>query len=254
MANSPLPAPVYTPGSFGHWSGTTFNAIFHAECPGWPHRLTPGELSPQPTIGLMAMSPKGSSQPGQVWLRIALPNDRQKPVLRIEVCVTTDRQGVHAHRLPTNDELAVLHAQWFALRDAALLDYDTPNHEFLDNAEAAAAFARVAHVFQTPSCSVRPESQGSHALLMSVKPGAVAARAVPPAPVLPSALPKAAQSPTASALQREMQQAISDAEADMRCMGNGYAWAVEMVLGHLSGVLAKHTPGFDMDDYRFNDE
>jgi hypothetical protein len=215
--------------------------------------MAAGDLSPQPNGAIAALAPKGSAQPGDVWLLVELPNDRQRAALRVTAHVTTDRQGVFAGRLPTNDELAALHAQWFALRDAALTGYDTPHHDFLDNDEAARSFERVVDLFTTSSAIIRKEGPGSHAVLITPMPGAAVVRSAPPLPVLASSLPVAAETAQASDLQLDFQQAITQAESDLSGMGNGYAWAVAMVLDRLSGAMSKHIPGFDINDYRFSD-
>jgi hypothetical protein len=251
--SAPLPNPVHVPDSFGHWSGTRFNAAFQVALPGWPHQLTQADLHPVPNGGFAALSPKGSSQPGDVWLRVELPNDRQQPALRITAHVTTDRQGIFASRRPTNDELGALHAHWFDLRDAVLTGYDTPHHGFLDNEEAARCFERVEILFVTNSAAIRTDGPGSHAVLITPKAGARVVRPAPPLPTLASSLPVASESPQASDLQRDFQKAITEAEGDLSSMGNGYAWAVAMVLDRLSGPMSKHMPGFHIDDYRFSD-
>lgn len=208
----------------------------------------------------------GQEEMGRVSMRIALPNWRQAQQgdlsLSMVTLVSTNQLGLMMNRAPTIAEMKALRAAWWSIRDAALLEYDahSEHSEFLDMDEAVAAFARVAPLFLGPRWKLAPERPGYPTMLASLPsaaaspaPAATSATAAvaPPLPVFPSSLPTASERPDATDFQKDLQAAITDAEGSLACVGNGYAWTVETVLGHLSGVLERHVPGFSFADYRF---
>lgn len=256
---------VYSPHSFGHWSGTSHNAHLRVALPaGWPHGYQASDLRPaNPFPMLPGNDELPFSHAGRVVLEIALPNHQQAQAgdrsLRVTTLVSTTQQGLHLNRAPTADEMKALRAAWWSIRDAALLEHDAQDEfsEFLDRAEAVAAFARVEPLFLAQRWHVVPERKGYAPVLITVQqpasgtsPSAPAPTA-PPLPVMPSSLPKASELPSATDFQKAFQQAIDDARGELSCIGNGYAWAVLAVLGRFEGVLASQIPGFSLDDYRF---
>lgn len=265
---------VYSPNSFGHWSGLTYNAVLHVAFPeGWPHGVPASDLRvPNPFPMLPGNEHNPEQVMGRVSMRISLPNRRQEQAgdlaLSVLTHVSTDQLGVQRNRAPTGEELKALRAAWWSIRDAALSEYDSHSEhsEFLDMEEAVAAFARVEPLFLAPRWKITPERPGYSTVLISLpQPAAAAAPTAqasasptapqppvaPPLPVMPSSLPTASERPDATPFQRDLQEAITDAERSLSGIGNGYAWAVETVLGHLAGALEQHVPGFSFDDYRF---
>lgn len=243
-----MQTPVFLPDSLRSSIRASFGTSFMVSMPEWPSHMTAAQMSPSGSSAVLIISPKGTSTPGRVVFRIGLPGEQDARELQICVMVSTDRHGIHMHRAPTPAEIHALRAAWWSIRDAALLECHltaTPD----ELATLIARFAKTESVFLSSSVKLGQRNTNSpDYVLMATGSVHQAARSLP---VFPVATPKAADAQSATPLQKDMQAAIENAERALGEIGNGYAWAVEMVLKSLEKPLTDHTPGFNLEDYRF---
>jgi hypothetical protein len=239
---------TYLEGSIlGRMLDPSFNIRFDVNFDGVKEKSTSGRGMIHP----MFENPVDPSNVGGVRMSIELPNGRHPTCeMRLSVSVQTQTQGVQDLRKPTKSEISALRKHWDTIRAAALEDarpYCDRDNPF---SEVVAAFDRVAPlVTQTNIKAFIPNPQyhpNTIALTLAQNNAAIA--------VNPIVTPTAKQSAPKDAFQTKLQEAITDAEGELDCIGNGYGWTVRTVLSHLQEALKEKIPDLDLDDYTFGGE
>lgn len=239
---------TYVKGSIlGRMLDQSFNIAFDVNFDGVKEKSTSGRGMIHP----MFESPVDKEDVGGVRMSIKLPNGRHPTCeMRLGVQIQTNTQGVQDLRKPTKPEIAALRQQWDVIRAEALEDarpYCDREHPF---SEVVAAFDRVAPLITQNNIKAfvpNPQYEPNNIALTLAQNNAAIT-------VNPVVTPTAQQSAPKTPFQTKMQDAITEAEGDMDCIGNGYGWAVRMVLDHLQNTLKEEIPDFDLNDYSFGGE
>lgn len=244
--------PVYQTGSIhGRTLSTTSHKGFEVSFPG---RLdtsmdTTGHAN---AIHPMLRGDNSAMTPGAISLRIDLPSDSAPGHLVLEASVETDTLGIFLRRAPTPQEIHALFQAWWDIRDAAILDADVMTCREDPVEDTIAAFERVEDVIIATTHRMRKTRPDDHNSITIAGVAPFRTTMVRALPTLPSTQTAPAQGPQATALQTAVQNAIEACEADLGCIGNGYAWTVEQVAHQLLEAMAPHVPGLDPQDYKFN--
>lgn len=244
-----MTAPLYSPHSIhGRAIGSDHTITFRVHFPGV---VDPTTIPKNTAMDLHpALYGDDGTTPGEVFIEIGLPRPGADPYLLLSADISTNSLGLYARRAPKPDEINAILNHWEDLRDAAIRDTQTGADCEQQLSEVLAAFDHAAPTITATSWRTRRQYAQDHARILLAGQGAPT-RTLRPLPALASQTPKPAQTPSATPLQAAIQAAIVDSEGQLSDMGNGYAWAVEIVAETLLRAMQPHVPGLDPSDYAY---